>query len=66
MPKLFNDNGFLSDEGKQLINPFKNALKELLYGDIVKNLSEKELTILAGNLLKTVNDNVFEAKQLKK
>ena len=56
MTKMFKENGFLSEEGNKLVEPFRDALKSLYVNIEVASMSEQELLVLQANLAKMVGD----------
>lgn len=67
MSKYFKDNGFLSEEGEELVADFKSSLSAML---VDADMSQSELQTLGSNLSKLVGDaisNTIQAKsELKK
>lgn len=60
MSKLFVDNGLLSDQGKQLVEPVQQALNTVLNTSEVKSLSTSEIQALKANLAKMIGDNILD------
>lgn len=60
MSKLFVDNGLLSDQGKQLVEPVQQALNAVLNTSEVKSLSTSEIQALKANLAKMIGDNILD------
>jgi hypothetical protein len=56
MTKMFKDNGFLSEEGKKVLQPLHDELMELFSNPEVRNMSVSELRVLGANLAKAVGD----------
>lgn len=66
MTKMFKENGFLSEEGKKLVEPFRDQLMALYANIEVANMSEQELFVLQANLAKMVGDMSSWMIQAKK
>ena len=56
MNKYFTGNGFLSEDGKRLVEDFNFGLAGTFLQDAVKNMSETELRTLGANLNKIISD----------
>lgn len=61
MNKMFKENGFLSEEGKKVLQPLHDELTELFSNPEVRNMSVSELRVLGANLAKAVGDLTSEA-----
>jgi hypothetical protein len=61
MTKVFKDNGFLSEEGKKVLQPLHDGLTEVMTSVEVRNMSVQELQTLQANLAKLVGDAVSGA-----
>jgi hypothetical protein len=53
---FFNDNGFLSEEGKRMLLEFNTAIENLMATDEVDDMSETEIRALGSVLAKIVGD----------
>lgn len=61
MSKYFKDNGFLSEDGKKLVQPVHDSLMEVLTSKEVRHeMSEAEIMTLGSNLAKAVGDHISE------
>lgn len=60
MSKMFRDNGFLSEEGKQVLQPLHDGLMEVISSKDVRDMSVAELRTLGANLAKAVGDVISE------
>jgi hypothetical protein len=60
MIKMFKENGFLSEEGKKVLQPLHDGLTEVMSSVEVRNLSLQELQTLQANLAKLVGDAVSD------
>lgn len=56
MSKMFKENGFLSDEGKAVLQPLHDALMEVMASPDIRGMSAQELLTLQGNLAKLIGD----------
>ena len=65
MNKYFTDNGFLSEEGKKLVEEFNFGLATTLMQDAVRNMSEAEISTLGCNLGKCLGDTISNLIQSK-
>lgn len=65
MNKNFKDNGFLSEDGKRLVEHFVFGLAATLMEDEVNDMSEAELLTLGSNLAKLVGDIISNKIQAK-
>lgn len=66
MSKLFKENGFLSEEGQQVLSKVKGALEDLFSSKEVKDLSETELRTLGSNLSALVGNTISDRLQAKR
>ena len=67
MNKLYNEDGFLSEEGVHATHPLKMVLYKILnQNEDIKRLEEHELRVLGGTLQKMVADAISERIQFKK
>jgi hypothetical protein len=60
MNKYFTDNGFLSEEGKKLVEDFNFGLAVTFMQEAVKSMSENELRTLGANLGKIIGDLISD------
>jgi ATP-dependent RNA circularization protein (DNA/RNA ligase family) len=58
---MFQGNGFLSEEGKKVLQPLRDSLKEVMTSADVRSLSVQELHILQANLASLVGTAVSDA-----
>ncbi len=65
MTKMFKENGFLTEEGKKVLQPLHDALMEVMSSVEVRNMSVQELQVLQANLAKAVGDTTSAAIQSK-
>lgn len=56
MNKLFKDNGFMSEEGKKVLQPLHDGLYEVIRSPEVQAMSVQELQVLQANLAKLIGD----------
>jgi hypothetical protein len=56
--KFFNDNGFLSEDGKRMLLEFNTAIENLMTTDEVDDMSETELRAMGSVLSKIVGDTI--------
>ena len=56
--KFFNDNGFLSEDGKRMLLEFNTAIDNLLATDEVDDMSETEIRAMGSVLAKTIGDAI--------
>lgn len=56
MTKMFQENGFLSEEGKKVLQPLHDGLMEVRSSIEVRNMTVQELQVLQANLAKLVGD----------
>jgi hypothetical protein len=66
MSKWFKGNGFLSDEGKEALKNFREAMEEILASEEVEEMKVSELQTLQSNMSKMVGDavsNVLQARE---
>lgn len=61
MTTMFKENGFLSEEGKKVLQPLHDGLTEVMASVEVRNMSVQELQVLQANLAKLVGDAVSGA-----
>lgn len=61
MTNMFKENGFLSEEGKKVLQPLHDGLTEVMTSPEVRNLSVQELQVLQANLAKLIGDAVSGA-----
>lgn len=61
MTTMFKENGFLSEEGKKVLQPLHDGLTEVMTSVEVHNMSVQELQVLQANLAKLVGDAVSGA-----
>src|SRR5690606_36085487 len=64
--KYFKENGFLTSEGENLLNPVEKAIKSVFSQEDVKSFSESQLRILGSALAKLVGDTVSDHQQAKR
>lgn len=60
MSKMFRDNGFLTEEGKKVLQPLHDGLMEVISSKDVRDMSVAELRTLGANLAKAVGDTISE------
>lgn len=58
MVKMFKENGWLTEEGKKVLQPLHDALMDVRSSKEVRELTVQELYILQANLAKLVGDFV--------
>ena len=61
MSNMFKENGFLSEEGKRVLQPLHDGLTEVMTSVEVRSLSVQELQVLQANLAKLIGDAVSGA-----
>jgi len=61
MTKMFKENGWLSEEGKKVLQPLHDGLMEVMSSPEVRNMSVQELRTLQANLAKLVGDTMSGA-----
>ena len=61
MSKMFKDNGFLSEEGKKVLQPLHDGLMEVMSSPEIRNMSVQELQVLQANLAKLIGDTMSGA-----
>jgi len=61
MSKLFNENSFLSEEGKKVLQPLHDGLMEVMSSPEVRAMSVQELRVLQANLAKLIGDTMSGA-----
>lgn len=66
MSRFFKENGFLSKEGKELLQYVRASLVELLASEEVSKMDESELAVLGSNLSTMVGESVFNSRMLKR
>lgn len=59
MNKMFTDNGFLSEEGKKVLQPLHDGLMEVIRAPEVQAMSVQELRTLQANLAKLIGEAMF-------
>lgn len=62
---MFKENGFLSEEGKKVMQPLHDGLMEVMSSVEVQSMSVQELQVLQANLAKLVGDAVSGAIYVK-
>lgn len=62
---LVKETGFLSEEGRQFLEPFQSALQKILYSPELRELSDQEIKILGSILISQVNDAISKKSQHK-
>lgn len=65
MNKYFTENGFLSEDGKKLVEEFNSGLVATLNQAGAKNMSEAEIRTLGCNLGKILGDTISNLLQTK-
>lgn len=65
MTNMFKENGFLSEEGKKVMQPLHDGLMEVMSSVEVQSMSVQELQVLQANLAKLVGDAVSGAIYVK-
>lgn len=65
MSTMFKENGFLSEEGKKVLQPLHDGLMEVMSSPEVRAMSVQELQVLQANLAKLVGDATSEAMYVK-
>ncbi len=65
MSKMFQENGFLTEEGKKVLQPVRNGLMEVLSSPEVVAMSVQELQVLQANLAKLIGDTMSTAIYVK-
>lgn len=58
MNKMFKDNGFLSEEGKKVLQPLHDGLLEVIASPEVRAMTVQELQVLQANLAKLIGDTM--------
>ena len=58
---MFKENGFLSEEGKKVLQPLHDGLMEVMRSVEVSSMSVQELQVLQSNLAKLIGDTVSGA-----
>jgi len=61
MNKMFKENGFLTEEGKRVLQPLHDGLMEVIRAPEVQSMSVQELRVLQANLAKLIGDTMFGA-----
>jgi len=61
MSDMFKGNGFLTEEGKNVLQPLHDGLIEVMTSAEIRNLSVQELRILQANLASLVGNAVSQA-----
>lgn len=61
MSNMFKENGFLSEEGKKVLQPLHDGLMEVMSSPEIREMSVQELQVLQANLAKLVGDAVSGA-----
>ena len=61
MTNMFKENGFLSEEGKKVLQPLHDGLMEVMRSVEVSSMSVQELQVLQANLAKLIGDAVSGA-----
>ncbi len=56
MNKMFKENGFLSEDGKKVLQPLHDGLMEVMSSPEVREMSVQELQVLQANLAKLLGD----------
>lgn len=56
--KFFDDNGFLSEDGKRMLLEFNTAIENLIATDEVDDMSEAEIRAMGSVLSKNIGDAV--------
>jgi hypothetical protein len=56
MNKMFTDNGFISEEGKKVLQPLHDGLMEVVRAPEVQAMSVQELRTLQANLAKLIGE----------
>lgn len=56
MNKMFKDNGFLSEDGRKVLQPLYDGLVEVMSSPEVRAMSVQELQTLQANLAKLIGD----------
>lgn len=60
MNKMFKDNGFLSEEGKKVLQPLHDGLMEVRSSIEVRQMTVQELQVLQANLAKLIGDFISD------
>lgn len=64
MKKYLKENGFLSDEGKKLVEMFEKGLSAALNHQDLEHVNSAEIQTLGSNLMKMVADAVSQRVQV--
>ncbi len=56
MTKVFKENGFLTEEGKKVLQPLHDGLMEVIRSPEVQEMTVQELQVLQANLAKLIGD----------
>lgn len=65
MSTMFKENGFLSEEGKKVLQPLRNELMTVMSSPEIVAMSVQELQVLQANLAKLIGDTVSMAIYVK-
>lgn len=65
MNKCFKETGYLSEEGKIVVQPLHDGLMAVMTCVDVQNMSVQELRVLQANLAKLIGDVVSDAIHVK-
>lgn len=58
MTKMFKENGFISEEGKKVLQPLHDGLLEVISSPEVRAMTVQELQVLQANLAKLIGDTM--------
>lgn len=61
MTKMFKENGWLTEEGKKVLQPLHDGLMEVMSSPEVRAMSVQELQVLQANLAKLIGDTTSGA-----
>ncbi len=56
MNKMFKENGFLSEDGKRVLDPLYDGLLAVMRSPEVQAMTVQELQVLQANLAKLIGD----------